>query len=420
MKRLLTPEFVNEVSPPEKGERWIADTKIRNFGLRLWATKSGGSKAYCLRLGSKKRLTFDPYRDASFTIQIKDSFDSQLGSYLQSARNWAYQEIERYKVSPLDKAKLLIEENTQRNYFRNYVRELTLEKAAMCLLDGRKKLGYSESYTDELDRLFNNWEANELKQTPLSEIIPEHLARKLVNQKYSWGNIRALRMFISKVYRQASEFSGSLSSFNQELSAPYREELKDNYTVKCPELIGLNEEVYEVLFNRLESHSERWQQAMCIRLFFEFGAPLSRLMSARWCEIHDGYWYPYAPAERSLWFEGREPIREKSIVLLEKLASNIKKDFEGNDYWFPSPHSTTVTHITTVTRLWKKTVKELGFEGIPLREFALSYRSSNTPSYNYARDKFSYERRRETCNVAELSKMLYKSEKKNNTFNVNK
>jgi hypothetical protein len=49
-RRLLTEQFVREVRPPATGERWIADTKQRGFGLRLWATSGGAGKAFGVRI----------------------------------------------------------------------------------------------------------------------------------------------------------------------------------------------------------------------------------------------------------------------------------------------------------------------------------------------------------------------------------
>lgn len=383
MKRLLTPEFVNEVSPPEKGERWIADTKVKNFGLRLWATKSGGSKAFCIRVGTSKRKTYDPYSNPWFSFNIRKEPDTedQLGAYLNQARNWAAVEIQKINA-PIEKtSQLRREDQENREYFQTHIKKMTLEQAAISFIEGRKKQGFSIAYTDQIDSLFHKWDEPELKETPLTQISPKQLAKTLVNQKYAWGNIRVLRMFFGQVFNQAFKFDACDGLFSEKLGETYRKEMGVNYTVKYPELIGLDKAIYKKLFVQIENNSSQWQQAMCIRLFFEFGAPLTRLMSARWCEIHDGYWYPYAPDERSLWFEAREVIREPARILLDKLANKVKDNFGQSDYWFPSPDSKSVPHITTVSRLWKKSVNELGFEEIPLKEFAMTKRNPTNLSY---------------------------------------
>ena len=414
MKRLLTPEFVNEVSPPEKGERWIADTKVRNFGLRLWATKSGGSKAFCIRVGSSKRQTFDPYEILRYNFFRHKELDpdSNLGAFLNSARNWAVREIEKFK-DPFDEiTQLRKEEQENIKYFKNYIKKMTLEQAAQNYIEGRKKLGAAEAYTDQLDQLFHQWEANKIKKTPLAELDAEIIAKSLVNQKYPAGNIRALRSFIGQIYSQASEFGMSNWHFSQKLGQACSEEMKKNYTVRFPELLGLNNRIYEELFNSLESNEEQWPQAMCIRLFFEFGAPLTRLMSAKWCEIHDGYWYPYEPNERGLWFEAREPVSETAKILLDKLGEKIRTNFAQSDYWFPSPNSKSVPHITTVDRLWKRTVKDIGFEGIPLRDFAMTKRNpTNLSELGYFLNVYKNMLRREK-NMVKMSKFTSRKIKK--------
>lgn len=407
MKRLLTPEFVNEVSPPEKGERWIADTKVRNFGLRLWATKSGGSKAFCLRLGSKKRLTFDPYKDAgfSFTLLLNETFDFQLGSYLQSARNWAHQEIKKHKVSPMDKAELLIEDNAQRESFNKQVERFTLEEAAHSLLKGLETVGRSEAYIYQRAHLFHNWKADKIKKKRLGEITAEELADALVDRKYTWSNIRALRAFITQIYKQALSFGVYRADYENDLDQVIRKAFNEKFDVKYPELRDLKPDVYQEIFRRLEENTDQWQQAYCLRLYFEFGAPLTRIMGARWDQILDDNWYPYLPHEKKLWFQSREAITDEVKSLLSRLAFFMKHDFAESKYWFPSTYAQSKPHITTVAHLWGNTLKQVGSKYYPLNEFARSYRDLNQPSYysTYSRDYM--ERLYKDQKVAVMSKI---------------
>ncbi len=413
MKRLLTPEFVNEVSPPEKGERWIADTKVRNFGLRLWATKSGGSKAYCLRLSSKKRLTFDPYRDASFsfTLLFNDTFDFQLGSYLQSARNWAHQEIKKHKVSPMDKAELLIEDNAQREYFNKQVERFTLEEAVHSLLKGLETVGRSEAYIYQRAHLFHNWQADKIKKKRLGEITAEELADALVDRKYTWSNIRALRAFITQIYKQALSFGVYRADYENDLDWAIRKAFNEKFDVKYPELRDFEPDVYQEIFRRLEENTDQWQQAYCLRLYFELGTPLNRLMAARWNQILEGNWYPYLPHEKKLWFQSREKITDDVKLVLSRLSDFIKRDFGESEYWFPSQYALSKPHITTVSRLWASTLKKVGIKYYPLHEFARSYREPHRPSYysSYVREYWEWLQRDQK--KAAMPKLCY-SEKK--------
>src|SRR5438270_13592821 len=94
----LTTEFVKTVLPPERGERWIGDSEISGFGLRLWATRSGEGKAFALRTslcgGKSVRRSFDPRESVEYRFAVLlNSKPEELGSYLSCARRWAWSEI---------------------------------------------------------------------------------------------------------------------------------------------------------------------------------------------------------------------------------------------------------------------------------------------------------------------------------------
>lgn len=412
MKRLLTKKFVNEVMPPEQGEVWIADTKVRKFGLRLWATKSGGGKAFCVRVGPSLRLTYDPYQSILFRNRIWFEDEFKLGAFLSDARNWAEEELAVLRNTADDELHWEAESHENRDYFHQHVKQLTLEQAAVSLLNGMHLSGRSDQYVDQLNKLFHQWEGDELKQKPLDEISIKELARSLVDRKYSWGNIRALQTFIGQVNKQAREFGAGRWKFSEKLGREVRKQIRNKYGVKYPELINLDPAVHEELFKKLEENEEQWQQAYCIRLFFEFRSPLSRIMAARWCEIYEDHWYPYAPDDRSFWFEVREHITDPAKLLLDKIQFHISKEFGESNYWFPSAIARSVPHITTVNRLWRKTVKELGFEGVPLSIFVLTKKERNNPSY-YGSFWRQYKTIwRELENVAELSKKVTALRKK--------
>ncbi len=395
MKRLLTEDYVNQVTPPNKGEHWIADTKVKKFGLRLWATKSGGSKAFCLRLGPRKRLTFDPYSSMFYRFHVLRGGELKLGDFLSYAREWAGKEIENRKSSPTDKVKLYLEDQDQRDYFKKQVSQLTLEEAALSLLKGMEVADRSETYRDQLDHLFHNWQADEIKKKQVTEISAKELADALVDRKYTWANIRTLKAFINQIYKQASIFGIYRSDNKYNLGRAVRKAFKEKFDVKYPELRDLKPDVYQEIFRRLEENTAQWQQAYCLRLYFEFGTPLTRLMAARWDQVLDDQWYPYLPHEKQLWFQSRETIDDDVKLLLSRLSDFIKRDFEESGYWFPSLYAQSKPYITTVSRLWKSTLKEMGIEYYPLHEFARSYRKPHRPSYysTYVREHEDWSQR---------------------------
>jgi hypothetical protein len=154
----LSPKLVFNLECPKAGELWVADTTIRGFGVRLWSTASGGQKAFAIRTVTREgkliRKTFDTYRawrtryDFSYTDR-EDKFG--LGEYLDDARNWARDEIDRVKGRLTGDEKTIIEHQS----VGELVKSLPLGRAGEALLRGLR-LTASQKYLDRLDKLFAN------------------------------------------------------------------------------------------------------------------------------------------------------------------------------------------------------------------------------------------------------------------------
>src|ERR1700744_6452657 len=94
----LTAESVDSLEPPLSGERWIADSQVKGFGLRLWSNRSGGSKAFAIRVSNKDgmviRRTYDLAQSSAFRHSALRNVPSyRLGDSLGDARAWAKDEI---------------------------------------------------------------------------------------------------------------------------------------------------------------------------------------------------------------------------------------------------------------------------------------------------------------------------------------
>jgi len=133
-RRLLTTDFVNNVLPPKKGELWIADTKVRGFGLRLFAS-GGEGKSFCVRTtdeaGMVVRKSFSKdwrYHWARRNVQA----EPRLGDLLEQARDWARREIEN--LNHLDMT--YYERRDRSRSIARLVGKMTLERAARSLLRG--------------------------------------------------------------------------------------------------------------------------------------------------------------------------------------------------------------------------------------------------------------------------------------------
>lgn len=415
-RRQLTPEFVHRVTPPTRGECWFADTKIRGFGLRLWATRSGGNKAFAIRTvasdGKLVRKTFDVNK--SWRTNIGFAYSGRknlhgLGDYLEDAREWARDEIDN------EKARLTISEEhwIDHEIVGEHVQKMPLSVAAQSLLVGMGKNGRSQRYIDRLDKLFANNVSAKLKKTPLQRVSAKDIAKCLVKKKVPAGNIRILRSFIGQIFQRAADFHGPFLRFRHDISAEFQKRWKDSYDVRYPELRKLNAKQYEAIFARLESERVFWQAALCIRLFFIFHSPLIKVLSGRWEQIDGEHWYPYWPDEKTFWYECRERIENKTRILLDKIKERGRREFGAVSYWFPN--RSTSFHITSVDLMWRKVLADCHMQYYPLREFARSYRNPNCPSYYISFLRQYGEHFRELDNVAELSKIrmaMKKSERK--------
>src|SRR5262249_13133819 len=144
--------------------------------------------------------------------------------------------------------------------------------------------------------------------------------------------------------------------------------------VRYPELNKFPDRNYHRIFHVLESETEYWQQALAIRIYFEFHAPLTRILSAEWNQIVDQQWYPYSPEEKEFWFECREKIEKDARKILDRIQELSSSQFNKSSYWFPTKFGRKHSHIRSVEHVWRVTLRKCGMQYYPLREFSRSYR----------------------------------------------
>ena len=334
-RRFLTPNFVNSVQPPAKGEVWIADTKIKGFGLRLFASSRTG-KSLSIRLSDERgrivRRSFDTYRSRTYRSAFADGrFDLQLGDFLDDARSWAQTEIYKLKNLHLTEE----EDRRDREEVGRLVREMTFKRAAESLINGLSVMGRSQVYTTSLFSILK-YVPDQLMQKTLADITPKEMAEAIVNNGIEPGNVRKLRSLVVQVYKRASDFRSGLWKVEDELSKHFQQRLETQYD-PYPGLRELKLHDCERVLEYLENEDARWQQAMCVRLYFEVGAPLNRLMQAEWRTIYGEYWYPYLPSDKKHWFEDREHFkREITVVIILRQGtyrSELRRKFIYISIW---------------------------------------------------------------------------------------
>lgn len=374
-RRILTPEFVDSATPPSNGERWVSDTKLRGFGLRLWATKSGGEKAFAIRVSDKDgrsvRRTFSLYYSSNYRIPLsRGEYTYQLGDCIGDAREWARDEIDSMK----GRLTIREEEEIRRKKAADRVKKIPLQRAAHSVIEGMRTNGLSEGYIDQVFKLFSNHIPAELQETSLSEVSPRAVADILVSSNISPGNTRVLRSFIGQIYERAGSFHGPLHRFSRKMASEFWANWEDRYDTPFPELERLTETDYQRIFEKLDAENSKWQQALCIRLFFEFRAPLNRLMAAQWTQIRNGTWFPYRPDERVYWLADMVRIDGEAKTLLNRVLRLGQRDFGESRYWFPSRFGRKAEHIRTVDTIWRNTLHDIGSRYYPLRKYASHYR----------------------------------------------
>jgi hypothetical protein len=368
-RRLLTSKFVQLALPPTQGEQWFADTKLRGFGLRLWATKSGGNKAFAIRIvnldGKLVRKAFTVNRSRRVRSEFAHGGRKNahgLGDYLEAAREWARDEIAQARGALTVRQR----DDFEKRVAGDHVKEMTLADAAQSLIAGMRANGRSQRYLDRLDKLFSNNVTTRLKKTPLQRISAKSVARCLIKSGVPAGNIRILRSFIAQVFERGGSFHAQLWRFRDEFGVEFKKRWEKMYDVRYPELRRLRKEKYLAIFDRLESEQASWQAALCIRLFFEFHSPLSRVMGGRWDQVDGDFWYPYGPNEKVLWYESRERVGSVTRSLLDKISNLVKREFGDNPFWFPARPDCEVRSIRSVEPMWRKALMDCRIQYYPL------------------------------------------------------
>jgi hypothetical protein len=207
--------------------------------------------------------------------------------------------------------------------------------------------------------------------------VTSQIARALSTATLSPTALRLIRALAGRIFEEAAPAQPSLLRFSRDLNDDLHELQGDRYDVRFPELENLNEDDYKRIFERLEAELIYWQQAMCVRLFFEFWTPFYRLMGARWDSIVDRRWHPYPLSEWRLNLRYGGRIDGPVAALLDRVRRLGIERFGLSPYWwFPSKFGRRFGHIRTVDTIWRNTLQDVGARYVPLREVALNYRRS--------------------------------------------
>jgi len=148
-KTCLTPEIVDALTSPSKGESWLGDNHVEHFGVRTWAGKKGGGKAYAIRLrdqfGILVRETFDPIRDYRL-YRWEQGWEKPLGYFLRPARAWASDRVAIH----LGLRTSADRQHREWQKRKNRVLAVTLEKAFDQRLKALRRKSRNHLYVDHI------------------------------------------------------------------------------------------------------------------------------------------------------------------------------------------------------------------------------------------------------------------------------
>lgn len=361
-RAILSQRLVDESEPPEKGERWIADTVQRGFGLRLWRSPSGElRKAYCIRItnqdGKSQRRTM-PYWEAAFRFQQERWWEFRnagrqeptLGELIGFARRWAHDELALARGRPT----LAEEDAAQRALAQQRIKRLTFAAAAGAVLSGMEVRGLSRPYRDHLYKLFSVSVPAEVAAKNVCDVSMDDIASLL--GRLAPGNVKLLRPFLGQLLNIPERFGlrPAASSYDFRSLSEY---LPQKQEVPL-QLRDWTRDEYASFVMEFENEQEWWQQANCLRLFFCFHAPLTQILAARWDQIWEinpstklakkHYQWRY---REGLW--KFESIRAAQIEVLQNCLERGKEEFGETPYWFPSRYGRQFGHIRSVDHVWR-------------------------------------------------------------------
>ncbi|MFB9373858.1 hypothetical protein ACFFUB_07775 [Algimonas porphyrae] len=409
MKTLLTQSVVDEADLSIGTERWIADTKIKGFGLRIWRRSYGTiGKAYALRFkgenGHPTRKTFETYR-AHYDVwderhwdhwfdQAPDGgertrlpYDSiTLGDLIEHARRWAQDEIDkvrgrkfigdaeykRFTFMTLDE-----EEAYQQDIIRKRIESYSLARVRDIVILNLKTQGISQQYIDRLDKVFDHYVPEDLKAKLIINVDLEDV-RQILDQAPSISNLKILRGFLGRLveFCQQHGVHGKLSRYRMAKLGPPK--------VKSVDFMTDGEQGWQDLFQYLEDTDDLWQQALCLRFYFLAATPpLSKVMSARWDQMKG---FDFLRPKRNEgerffidWIYGtgwRSTYRlsQTTFDTLIKARDRASNCIGDSPYCFPSPSKHHIGKpITSVSVVWDRCLSDLKLPLISPKQAMNSY-----------------------------------------------
>jgi integrase len=372
---------VDALSPPVKGEIWLGDDHLAHFGVRAWAGKNGGAKAYAIRLrdqfGILVRETYRPDRDYPF-FRWEGAWDQPLGYFLKHARSWARDRI------ALNLGLLTSADRQRRLWRRRKARILgtTIGHAVNRKVEALRLRSQNHLYVDHIQNLVGIHIPQEVLDATFRKVPVRRLADAISKREISYGNVKVLRAFIGGVFKEAAGAFAPLRWKLESIQRRCSRNLDARRAPPYPKILDITDGDYRNFFEFLESDPQ-WRQSLAIRLYFSTGAKLQQVLRARWSDIVDGTWFPFVPAERKLWYESRQRLGADALQVLRLIEQRHLAENLTSGYLFPSTGDQ-AQPIKTAQRHWDRCCAKFDWKGLPMSHVVLRHHPRTNPSYSLA------------------------------------
>ncbi len=415
-RRILTKDFLKNLEAPVSGERWISDTQIRGFGVRVWSYNGALKFAYAIRrtdlngksvrrsLGDREaRWHAFGLRNRSPWSDAPNPFEQELSELLPEARIWAKKEIAiiRGKLDSDESYESgVLKDQLDRRRMGNAIKAYTLEDCADEILKRGKVRGWSQAYIDRLSKAF--WMF--LKETrcgkkTIEQLADRSLIRMVSRSKLGPGAIRLVRSLLIIIAENVDAIGG-----------PHAGKIfPRNRTIERPSLKERNQFLGSLTLNDFDAFIEHihhsnfdWRSRVSIELAFHTRVPFSRILRARWSEVHGNIWLPYAATREealrdmepkpwvfkfpyinweteSLW-ERHATLKGKVLECISIIEAQAQKRNHESDFWFPSDQVID-RPVQNVDRVWRSILAECDWPKLTLGNVTRRYHALALPRF---------------------------------------
>lgn len=421
-RRKLNNDFLDSVIPPENGERWIADTVVQGFGLRLWAGDKGGGISFCVRTTDKSgksiRRTYDPFDQRvgvrSWNNNFNDYIVVRLGEnqiagipsrfLLEDARRWARWVIGQAKGNlPSIESEERACEIDEKNFasVKRHLANITLGDAIELITQNRKKFDSKTTYSDQQLNASTKIPVNFLN-TPTGDLTRENILSIISDSKVSPGNRNLIRQLLRDALQSVQRLGGPRTMNHY---PTYSEYIIHNSDDDFDGFISsLEQRDFDNLFQLLEKEKVSWRQALCIQISFGSYAPLSRIMAAQWINIHEDRLHTALETNLRYRFYFSDRIDGSMCAILIKISALSESKFGNNPFLFPSPGSKN-GHIENVDRVWKRILTKLDWEIHSIKAYRKRYQELMYFSNFLLPEKYASDREKVLANLSKIPQL---------------